>query len=126
MELVEEQVSWLYKNKDYGKMSAAASLGVIMLWDVDNGLVHLDKYMYSEPVIEGGALLGVGILSSGIRSEEDPAFALLREPTQKKHPAIQMGAILGMGIAYAGTSKMEILDVLCEVVSDSEASQVDF
>jgi 26S proteasome regulatory subunit N1 len=29
---------WLHKNKDHGMMSAAASLGLILLWDVDEGL----------------------------------------------------------------------------------------
>lgn len=67
----EEGSSWIYKNKDHGKsierndqpadqvsdpalhpsltgmMSAAASLGVSMLWDTDVGLSHIDKYMYS-------------------------------------------------------------------------------
>lgn len=29
---------WVYKNKEHGMMSAAASLGLILLWDVDGGL----------------------------------------------------------------------------------------
>ena len=29
-------------------MSAAASIGMIMLWDVDLGLSHVDKYLYSD------------------------------------------------------------------------------
>lgn len=33
----------IYNNKDYGKMSAAASLGMVLLWDVDGGLVQIDK-----------------------------------------------------------------------------------
>ena len=28
-------------------MSAAASLGAIMLWDVEGGLARIDKYLYS-------------------------------------------------------------------------------
>lgn len=28
-------------------LSAAASIGMIMLWDVDLGLSHVDKYLYS-------------------------------------------------------------------------------
>ena len=30
--------SWIYKNKDDGKIAAAASLGMILLWDIDEGL----------------------------------------------------------------------------------------
>ena len=29
-------------------MSAAASLGLILLWDIDGGLANLDKYLYSK------------------------------------------------------------------------------
>lgn len=43
----EEGNSWIYKNKDHGMMSAAASLGLSLLWDTDVGLSHVDKYMYS-------------------------------------------------------------------------------
>merc|ERR1712157_402662 len=35
---------WLYKNKDHGMMSAAASLGSILLWNVDEGLTQIDKF----------------------------------------------------------------------------------
>ena len=43
----EEGNSWVYKNKDHGMMSAAASLGLSLLWDTDVGLSHVDKYTYS-------------------------------------------------------------------------------
>ena len=32
------QVHWIFKNKDHGKMSATASLGTVLLWDVEGGL----------------------------------------------------------------------------------------
>jgi len=60
----EEGNSWIYKNKDHGEfkanptevfsshifagmMSAAASLGLSLLWDTDLGLSHIDRYTYS-------------------------------------------------------------------------------
>ena len=42
------QVHWLYKNKEQGKTAAAASLGLITLWDVEGGLPQIDKYLYSK------------------------------------------------------------------------------
>jgi 26S proteasome regulatory subunit N1 len=33
----------IYTNKDHGKMTAAASLGLVQLWDVDHGLGQIDK-----------------------------------------------------------------------------------
>jgi 26S proteasome regulatory subunit N1 len=39
-------------------LSATASLGLLLLWDVDGGLARIDKYLYlSEEYIKAGALL---------------------------------------------------------------------
>ena len=35
------------KNLFVGMLSATASLGLILLWDVDGGLTQIDKYLYS-------------------------------------------------------------------------------
>ena len=62
----EEGQSWIYKNKEHGSsfrsisfvtiltigmrtgmFSAAASLGVSLLWDTDVGLSQIDKYAYA-------------------------------------------------------------------------------
>lgn len=44
-------------------MSAAASLGMILLWNVDGGLSQIDKFLYAnENYIKAGALLAVGII----------------------------------------------------------------
>jgi 26S proteasome regulatory subunit N1 len=43
-----EDGNWIYKNKEHGMMSASASLGMILLWDVDSGLSQIDKYLYSQ------------------------------------------------------------------------------
>ncbi len=45
--LQEDGQKWLYKNKEHGMMSATASIGLILLWDVDSGLTQIDKYLYS-------------------------------------------------------------------------------
>jgi len=55
------ETKWIYKNKEHGMMSAAASLGMILLWDVNGGLTQIDKYLYSkEEYIKAGALLAIG------------------------------------------------------------------
>ncbi len=33
-----DQVHWIFKNKDHGKISATASLGMVTQWDVEGGL----------------------------------------------------------------------------------------
>lgn len=39
--------STFYLPLSSGMLSAAASLGMILLWDVDGGLTQIDKYLYS-------------------------------------------------------------------------------
>jgi 26S proteasome regulatory subunit N1 len=110
---------WIYSNKDHGMMSAAASLGMIMQWDVDNGLSEIDKYMYAErEYVRAGALLSVGIVSAGLRHEVDPALALLQEHVESEVSCIRNGAISGLGIAYAGTSKEEVKELLVPILAN--------
>ena len=69
----------MYKNKDHGMMSAAASLGLILLWDLDGGLTQLDAYLLSQKdYIKAGALMAIGITSTSVRDDDtQPALALL-------------------------------------------------
>ncbi len=69
--LMDDGQKWLYKNKEHGIMSATASIGLILLWDVDGGLTQIDKYLYSpEDYIKAGALLACGIVNTGVRNGE--------------------------------------------------------
>ena len=64
--------SWIYKNKEGGMQAAAASLGMILLWDIDEGLAQIDKYMEaSDDHIVAGSYLAIGIVNCGIRNEMD-------------------------------------------------------
>ncbi|KAJ6741298.1 26S PROTEASOME NON-ATPASE REGULATORY SUBUNIT [Salix purpurea] len=114
--------NWLFKNKEHGKTSAAASLGMILMWDVDSGLAQLDKYFHSnDNHVISGALLGVGIVNCGIRNDCDPALALLDDFVDKEDPSIRIGAIMGLGIAYAGTQNEQICKKLSLVLNDAKA-----
>ncbi|RZC86510.1 hypothetical protein C5167_030588 [Papaver somniferum] len=114
--------SWLFKNKEHGKASAAASLGMILSWDVDNGLSQLDRYFHSDdPHVISGALLGVGIVNSSIKHECDPAMALLSDYVNKEDPSVRIGAIMGLGLAYAGTQNDQIYQQLSPILGDSNA-----
>ncbi|XP_020598816.1 26S proteasome non-ATPase regulatory subunit 2 homolog A-like [Phalaenopsis equestris] len=113
---------WLFRNKDHGKASAVASLGMILLWDVDSGLVQLDKFLHSnDNHVVAGALLGVGIVNCGIRNDCDPALALLGDFIEKDDTIIRIGAILGLGIAYAGTNKDDLRVRLTSILGDSKS-----
>ncbi|KAG0487911.1 hypothetical protein HPP92_006722 [Vanilla planifolia] len=115
-------LGWLFKNKEHGKASAAASLGMILLWDVDSGLSQVDKYLHSnDNHVVAGALLGVGIVNCGIRNDCDPALAVLCDFIEKDDTIIKIGAILGLGIAYAGTNKDELRVRLTSILGDSKS-----
>ena len=72
---------------------------MLMQWNVEaGGLQAIDKYMYSEdPQIKAGSALAIGVLNSGVRSDADPAMALLREPMYMENvdPTIRKCAIIG-------------------------------
>ncbi|KAG7237201.1 hypothetical protein INR49_032699 [Caranx melampygus] len=111
--LTDDGNKWLYKNKDHGMLSAAASLGMILLWDVDGGLTQIDKYLYSsEDYIKSGALLACGIVNSGVRNECDPALALLSDYVLHNSNVMRIGAIFGLGLAYAGSNREDVLSLL--------------
>ncbi|KAJ8556144.1 hypothetical protein K7X08_022902 [Anisodus acutangulus] len=115
--------SWLFKNKEHGKASAAASLGMILLWDVDSGLAQLDKYFHSTDThVIAGALLGVGIVNCGIKNDCDPALALLADYVDKEDPSVRIGAIMGLGLAYAGAQNEQIRSILTPILGENKVS----
>ncbi|GAV74064.1 PC_rep domain-containing protein [Cephalotus follicularis] len=114
--------NWLFKNKEHGKASAAASLGMILLWDVDTGLSLLDKYFHSnDNHVISGALLGVGIVNCGVKGDCDPALALLADYVGKEDPSIRIGAIMGLGLSYAGSQHEQIRSRLSPILNDAKA-----
>ncbi|XAR49588.1 hypothetical protein NMG60_11032840 [Bertholletia excelsa] len=113
--------NWLFKNKEHGKASAAASLGMILLWDVDAGLAQIDKYFHSnDNHVIAGALLGVGIVNCSIKNDCDPALALLADYIDKEDSSVRIGAIMGLGLAYAGAQNEQIRSKLTPILGDNK------
>ncbi|KAJ2784157.1 proteasome regulatory particle base subunit [Coemansia javaensis] len=113
---------WIYKNKDMGMLSATASLGAIMLWDVEVGLNQIDKYLYTNDTsVKAGAIFAIGMLTSSVHDDTDSAKALLADYlAEDSNPAlVKLAAICGLGIAYAGTGREDILDLLLPIASDT-------
>jgi 26S proteasome regulatory subunit N1 len=53
--------------------AAAASLGLLLLWDIDEGLSQIDKYMEAtDDYIVAGSYMAMGIINCGIKNECDP------------------------------------------------------
>jgi 26S proteasome regulatory subunit N1 len=69
----ETNEDWVFKTKGDGQTAAAASLGMLLLWDIDEGLAQIDKYMERrENSIVAGAFMGLGLINTGITNECDP------------------------------------------------------
>ncbi|KAF2816367.1 26S proteasome non-ATPase-like protein regulatory subunit 2 [Mytilinidion resinicola] len=114
--------SWVWKTKDEGMMSTAASLGMLMQWDVEMGLDKIDPYTdHNDDYIKAGAFLATGIINSGVRMDADPALALLGEDTNlaNKNINVRVASIMGLGLAYAGSNKEELLERLLPIVTDT-------
>lgn len=120
---VEDGKNWIYKNKQHAMLSAAASLGLIHLWDVDGGLTPIDKYLYvTEDYVKSGALLALGIVNCGVRNDCDPALALLSDYVLNDSVTLRIGAVLGLGLAYAGTRRKDLVSLLLPVLSDKKST----
>lgn len=144
----DESRSWIYRVKDHGILSTVASLGLLHLWDADVGLGALDRYLYSENGhIKAGAVLGIGLVHVGSRSESDPALALLREylepsevdmaaqadntPTTTTASAnanasaatalqqllLKEAALMGLALAYGGSARRDVAETVIPLVS---------
>lgn len=116
------QKSWVWKTKDDGKISTAASVGLLQQWDMDQGLQTIDAYMHSDDdQVRAGAMLSVGILNSGVRDPTEPAMALLSDPDVLNHKSkdVRVSGIMGLGLAYVGTHKEEMLEILLPYVADT-------
>lgn len=121
--LTEDGNKWIYKNKEHGMMSTTASLGLILLWDVDAGLTQIDKYLYStEDYIKAGALLACGIVNSGVRNECDPALALLSDYVLHSNNMMRLGSVVGLGLAYAGSNRQDVLSLILPVLADPKSN----
>ncbi|KAK8647260.1 hypothetical protein V6N13_121007 [Hibiscus sabdariffa] len=122
--------NWVFKNKEHGKISVAASLGTILLWDTDIGLAQIDKFIHSNGnYVIAGALLGVGLVNCNVYSHLDPARGILHEYIDNEDSSIRIGAIMGLGIAYAvplalgllcmSNPKVNVVDILSRLSHDT-------
>mmetsp|Transcript_29698 Transcript_29698/g.97120 ORF Transcript_29698/g.97120 Transcript_29698/m.97120 type:complete len:931 (-) Transcript_29698:31-2823(-) len=123
------QNEWVFKNKEMGQLAAAASLGLLHLWDADAGFAALDRFLYSSNAyIKAGGVLGLGVCNAGVYQPElDAALGMLSdyvepaEGTAADKALVQDAACVGLGLAYAGTEREEVMELLAPIVSDPES-----
>ncbi|KAH7398190.1 26S proteasome non-ATPase-like protein regulatory subunit 2 [Pyrenochaeta sp. MPI-SDFR-AT-0127] len=118
----DSKSSWVWKTKEEGMLSTTASLGMLLLWDVETGLDKIDPYTnVDDDMVKAGAMLATGIFNSGVRMDSDPALALLGDEDNLAHKNrnIRLASIMGLGLAYAGSNKEELLELLLPIVTDT-------
>ncbi|KAF2129419.1 26S proteasome non-ATPase-like protein regulatory subunit 2 [Dothidotthia symphoricarpi CBS 119687] len=118
----DSKSSWVWKTKEEGMLSTTASMGMLLLWDVETGLDKIDPYTnVDDDMVKAGAMLATGIFNSGVRMDSDPALALLGDEDNLSHKNrnIRLASIMGLGLAYAGSNKEELLEMLLPIVSDT-------
>lgn len=118
-----EGSGWLYKNKEHGMMSAAASLGMLLMWDVEGNLSEIDKYQWSkEEYVKAGSMLAFGLLTSSVKSDCDPVWALLSEQLEVESALIKTASVVGLGFAYAGKAREDLLEHITPMIVDTICS----
>ncbi|KAL1874783.1 hypothetical protein VTK73DRAFT_137 [Phialemonium thermophilum] len=114
--------SWVWKTKDEGMMSTVASIGTLLIWDLETGLERIESYSDSDDDnMRAGASLALGIVSANVRSEADPVLALLSDPDRLNHKSklVRVASIMGLGIAYAGSCRAELAEILVPIITDT-------
>lgn len=104
-----DELEWVFKNKDYGQIASVASVGMLLLWNIDAGFEKIDKYMdHNNDLIRAGSYIAVGLVNSGIKNINDPVFALLQDKLDKNQFE-KVGALMGLSLTYAGSNRQDII-----------------
>ncbi|KPI36073.1 26S proteasome regulatory subunit rpn-1 [Cyphellophora attinorum] len=117
-----ENRAWVWKTKDEGMLSTAASVGMLLQWDLESSLDSIDKFQHTdETAIRAGALLAYGIANSGVKIDGDPIISILSDDENfaKGQLAERAASVMGLGLAYAGSGKEDLLEILLPIVEDS-------
>jgi|Transcript_83238 26S proteasome regulatory subunit N1 len=111
---------WPYKTKEHGQMSTVASLGALFLWANDEGMSYIDKYQYSEDGnLKAGAFMAFGLVTAGVKSECDPAWALISEQLECDDPKVRLASVVGLGHAYGGACREDLQESLAPLIVDT-------
>lgn len=115
---------WIFKVKEDGQTAAAASLGMLLLWDIDEGLAQIDKYMERrENHIVAGSFMALGLVNSGVVNEVDPVQAILVEKLEScSETSLKIGALMGLSFTYAGSAREDLLEVISPIILDMDNS----
>lgn len=114
------QDPWTDKVRRDGLIAAVASIGLVDLWDHDQGCNDVAPFLsLSDGFAKQGACIGIGLFCSGVTSEVDPAKGLLMEHINGNENDSKLGSVIGLGIAYAGSARDDITEELIPLIIDT-------
>uniref|UniRef100_A0A6B2KY04 26S proteasome non-ATPase regulatory subunit 2 n=1 Tax=Arcella intermedia TaxID=1963864 RepID=A0A6B2KY04_9EUKA len=113
-------VDWLGRNREHGRLSTVASVGLICLWDTEEGPNEVVKYnTLEEDNLKAGLALGHGIVNCNVRTAFDIGFSVISEHLSHKSQLVKQCAALGLGLAYAGSSHEQSCEALLPIYEDA-------
>ncbi|KAJ8299161.1 hypothetical protein KUTeg_023221 [Tegillarca granosa] len=124
--LIDDGNKWIYKNKDHGMLSATASLGLILLWDVDGGLTQIDKYLYSSDdfikLLAVWQLVNLGLAYAGSNREDVLTLILPVLGDSKSSMEVVGMASLSCGLISVGSCNGDVTSTILQTMMErSEA-----
>lgn len=115
----EKEKIWITRVKDAGIMSTVASLGLVNMWNFEGCSEVLAQYFdLKDGFAKAGACIALGIASSGVWDENDPAKAVLLEQIESEEPSVKLGATIGLGLAYTASSRNDFKEILEQLINN--------
>lgn len=83
-------------------LSAVASLGLIHMWNFEEFSSSIADYFdLKDGFAKAGACIAIGLSTSGVWDENDPARAFLEDAFSSQDDIMKLGASMGLGLCYA-------------------------
>ncbi|KAH9418970.1 26S proteasome non-ATPase regulatory subunit 2 [Dermatophagoides pteronyssinus] len=102
---------------DLCRMTATATIGILCLWDMQNGPLKVDRFLrIRDENIKAGALMAFGLISTSIKSDHEPAYQLLKDYITNRSQSIRIGSIVGLAMAYLGTNHGDVINSVLEPI----------
>lgn len=106
---------WLLSQKETFLMNSVACLGLLYMWDVDEALLAIDKFLNSSNLnVKAGAALALGVAGANVVDPFLAHFAVLSELVYASESICRQNALMAIGLAHAGTDDPDVLDFLKE------------
>eukprot|EP01054_Gregarina_sp_Poly1_P000641 Gregarina_sp_Poly_1__640@NODE_1150_length_4930_cov_138_418877_g792_i0_p1_GENE_NODE_1150_length_4930_cov_138_418877_g792_i0NODE_1150_length_4930_cov_138_418877_g792_i0_p1_ORF_typecomplete_len1128_score219_80RPN1_RPN2_N/PF17781_1/1_8e54RPN1_C/PF18051_1/2e03RPN1_C/PF18051_1/1_2e20PC_rep/PF01851_22/40PC_rep/PF01851_22/8_6PC_rep/PF01851_22/28PC_rep/PF01851_22/7_7e03PC_rep/PF01851_22/6_1e06HEAT_2/PF13646_6/90HEAT_2/PF13646_6/0_58_NODE_1150_length_4930_cov_138_418877_g792_i014984881 len=121
--LTIEDSSHVNRSSQHGITAATAAMGLVHLWNIEEGLTQIDKFQYSsDPYTRAGALIAFGINSTNTSNEADPVVTLVGDAIRSVSVTERLAAYMALGYGYAGTARTDVFELLAPIVLDLEAT----